>query len=92
MERRAGQGRPRLYLSLVLSLVRFYIFFLGMGVEVSFLSFLGAITYFFGDKSGGFLCLPFVFPTGGWGPDYDRLGRYWCQGKGHIYKQLLPVP
>ena len=28
---------------------------------------------------------------GGWGPDYDRLGRYWCQGKGHIYKQLLPL-
>ena len=47
---------------------------------------------FSGDESGGFLCLPFVFPTGGWGPDYDRLGRYWCQGKGHIYKQLLPLP
>ena len=26
----------------------------------------------------------FVFLTGGWGPDYDRLGRYWCQGKGHM--------
>ena len=29
-----------------------------------------------GDESGGFLCLSFVFPTGSWGPDYDRLGRY----------------
>ena len=39
-----------------------------------------------GDERGGFfLCLPFDFHTGGWGPDYDRLGRYWCQGKGHIY-------
>ena len=27
----------------------------------------------------------------GWGPDYDRLGRYWCQGKGHIYRQLLQL-
>ena len=33
----------------------------------------------------------FVFPTGGWGPDYDRLGRYWCQGNGYICKQLLPL-
>ena len=72
MERRAGQARPRVYISFVLSLVRLYI-----------LS---------GDESGGFLGLSFVFLTGGWGPDYDRLGRYWCQGKGHIYKQLLPLP
>ena len=70
---RAGQGRPRLYLSLVLSLVRLYIFvFLGTRAEVPF-------------------CFSFVFPTGGWGPDYDQLGRYWCQGKGHMHKQLLPV-
>ena len=45
-----------------------------------------------GDESGGFCCLSFVFPTGSWGPDYDRLGRYWCQVKGHIHKQLLPLP
>ena len=72
MERRAGQGRPRLFFP--------------------FVSFLGASHTFSGDESGGFFCLSFVFPTGGWGPDYDRLGRYWCQGKGHIYKQLLPLP
>ena len=36
-----------------------------------------------GDESGGFLRFSFVFPTGGWGPDYDRQSRYWCQGKGY---------
>ena len=24
---------------------------------------------------GRFFCLSFVFPYGGWGPDYDRQGR-----------------
>ena len=36
-------------------------------------------------------CCPPTPLAPGWGPDYDRLGRYWCQGKGHIYKQLLPL-
>ena len=67
MERRAGQGRPRMYLSFVISLVRNTLLLRDVGT------------------------FPLSFFTGGWGPDYDRLGRYWCQGKGHIYRQLLPL-
>ena len=74
MERRAGRGRPKVFLFpplfLVISLVRLYSSSSGRG-DVSFVFFL----------------------KGGWGPDYDRLGRYWCQGEGHIYKkQLLTLP
>ena len=67
MERRAGQGRPRMYLSFVISLVRNPLLLRGAGT------------------------FPLSFLKGGWGPDYDRLGRYWCQGKWDIYKQLLPL-
>ena len=68
MERRADQGRLRVQLSFVISLVRNILLLRGEGT------------------------FHLSFFKGGWGPDYDRLGRYWCQGKGHIYKQLPPLP
>ena len=60
MERRAGQGRPRMYLSFVISLVRHIYFLRGAGT---------------------FLLSFFI---GGWGPDYNRQGRYWCQGTDYM--------
>ena len=43
-----------------------------------------AYTLFLGMRVEVSYFFSFVFPTGGWGPDYDRLGRYWCQGKGYV--------